>query len=100
MMAFPVGRGGAVYRDADREGRRSRDALESGQLRVDRSKLNEKLNERAVRGEGGAMVAIEEVRFRVLPEARERLVQIDEEIWTAMLRSRPGYLSKEVWLDK
>jgi len=45
------------------------------------------------------MVAIEELQVRVSPDARERFVRLDEEIWTAMLRSRPGYLGKEVWLD-
>ena len=33
------------------------------------------------------------------PELRETFVQADEEIWTAVLASYPGFLGKEVWIS-
>jgi uncharacterized protein (TIGR03792 family) len=45
------------------------------------------------------MVMIEWLKFRVAPEERERFIQKDEEIWTAVLAKYPGFLGKEVWLS-
>lgn len=44
-------------------------------------------------------MVIEWLKFRVSPELREKFIQKDAEIWTAMLASYPGFLSKEVWID-
>jgi uncharacterized protein (TIGR03792 family) len=44
-------------------------------------------------------MVIEWLKFRVSPELREKFIQKDAEIWTAMLASYPGFLNKEVWTD-
>lgn len=44
-------------------------------------------------------MVIEWLKFNVAPDQRERLIQKDEEIWTAALAQYPGFLSKEVWID-
>src|SRR5919199_928664 len=44
-------------------------------------------------------MVIEWLKVRVSPELREKFIQKDAEIWTSMLASYPGFLSKEVWID-
>ncbi len=44
-------------------------------------------------------MVIEWLKFKVTPERREEFIQKDAEIWTPALTSRPGFLSKEVWID-
>ncbi|NJL66122.1 MAG: TIGR03792 family protein [Microcoleus sp. SM1_3_4] len=42
---------------------------------------------------------IEWLRFKVPPEKSEAFIQRDEEVWTAGLKSFPGFLGKETWID-
>ncbi|MDB9511719.1 TIGR03792 family protein [Kamptonema animale CS-326] len=42
---------------------------------------------------------IEWLKFRVPAEKCEAFIQRDEEVWTAGLRSFPGFLGKETWVD-
>ena len=42
---------------------------------------------------------IEWLKFRVPAEKWEAFIQRDEEVWTAGLRSFPGFLGKETWVD-
>lgn len=44
-------------------------------------------------------MVIELLRFKVVPELRERFIQTDAEIWTQTIASHPGFLSKEVWIN-
>lgn len=44
-------------------------------------------------------MVIEFLRFKVVPELRERYIQKDAEIWTKTLASCPGFLGKEVWIN-
>jgi uncharacterized protein (TIGR03792 family) len=44
-------------------------------------------------------MVIEWLKMRVAPELREKFIQKDAEIWTAMLRECPGFLGKEVWVN-
>lgn len=44
-------------------------------------------------------MVIEWLKFRVAPQAREKFIQADEEIWTAALRQVSGFLGKEIWID-
>ncbi|GAB4147487.1 MAG: hypothetical protein Fur0046_25730 [Cyanobacteria bacterium J069] len=44
-------------------------------------------------------MVIEWLRFEVAPEARERFVQQDAEIWTTALSKYGGFLGKEVWIS-
>ncbi|MFQ3615370.1 MAG: TIGR03792 family protein [Cyanobacteriota bacterium] len=44
-------------------------------------------------------MVIEWLRFDVSPEARERFVQQDAEIWTTALSEYGGFLGKEVWIS-
>ncbi|MBD1851789.1 TIGR03792 family protein [Leptolyngbya sp. FACHB-711] len=44
-------------------------------------------------------MVIEWLKFRVMPELREKFVQKDDEIWTAILSQYPGFLRKEVWIS-
>jgi uncharacterized protein (TIGR03792 family) len=48
--------------------------------------------------EPGLMV-IEWLKFRVPPRQRERYIQLDDEIWTPALRTYPGFIAKETWID-
>jgi uncharacterized protein (TIGR03792 family) len=43
-------------------------------------------------------MVIEWLKFTVDPNARERFVQQDENIWTPMLARYPGFLGKQVWI--
>lgn len=43
---------------------------------------------------------VELLKVKVLPEEREKYLQKDAEIWTQALSSFPGFLGKEVWLNK
>jgi uncharacterized protein (TIGR03792 family) len=42
---------------------------------------------------------IEWLKFRVSPELREKFIQMEEELWTPMLRQCPGFLGKEIWIN-
>jgi uncharacterized protein (TIGR03792 family) len=42
---------------------------------------------------------IEWLKFRVSPDLREEFLEIDQQIWTNKLKTRPGFLGKEVWLN-
>lgn len=44
-------------------------------------------------------MVIEWLKIKVSPELREKFIQKDAEIWTAMLASYPGFLGKEVWIN-
>ena len=44
-------------------------------------------------------MVIEWLKIKVLPELREQYIQTDAEIWTAALKTYPGFLSKEVWIN-
>lgn len=44
-------------------------------------------------------MVIEWLKFNVVPEQRERFVQLDEQIWTSALSRYPGFLGKEVWVS-
>jgi len=44
-------------------------------------------------------MVIEYLKIRVSPELRETFIQKDAEIWTSMLASCPGFISKEVWIE-
>lgn len=44
-------------------------------------------------------MVIEYLKFRVSPKLRETFIQKDSEIWTLMLASCPGFISKEVWIE-
>ena len=43
-------------------------------------------------------MVIEWLKFRVVSELQEKFLQKDEEIWTPLLASYPGFLGKETWL--
>lgn len=40
---------------------------------------------------------IEWLKFRVISELQEKFFHKDEEIWTPLLASYPGFLGKETW---
>ena len=44
-------------------------------------------------------MVIEWLKFTVSPELREKFIQKDAEIWTSMLATYPGFLSKEIWIS-
>jgi uncharacterized protein (TIGR03792 family) len=44
-------------------------------------------------------MVIEWLRFKVKPEAREKFIQIDAEIWTEFLTRQDGHLGKEIWIS-
>jgi len=44
-------------------------------------------------------MVIEWLRFKVPPEKWEQFILRDQEVWTTGLKSFPGYLGKEVWVD-
>ncbi|MEL6128770.1 MAG: TIGR03792 family protein [Cyanobacteria bacterium J06627_3] len=44
-------------------------------------------------------MVIEWLKFRVDPAERSRYLEIDEAIWTAALKTYPGFLDKTTWLD-
>lgn len=44
-------------------------------------------------------MVIEWLKFRVPMDQRERYVQLDDAIWTAALRTLPGFISKETWIS-
>lgn len=43
-------------------------------------------------------MVIEWLGFQVKPELREKFIQKDEKIWTAVLSQADGFLSKEIWI--
>lgn len=42
---------------------------------------------------------IEWLKVKVPPELREQYIQKDDEIWTPLLSSYPGFAGKEVWIN-
>ncbi|MBE9169370.1 TIGR03792 family protein [Pleurocapsales cyanobacterium LEGE 06147] len=44
-------------------------------------------------------MVIEWLEFKVDPESREKFIQKDNEVWTALLVTYPGFIGKEIWLD-
>ncbi|HEY9725997.1 MAG TPA: TIGR03792 family protein [Chroococcales cyanobacterium] len=44
-------------------------------------------------------MVIEWLKVNVSPELRDKFIEKDTEIWTPMLASYPGFLSKEVWIN-
>ncbi len=44
-------------------------------------------------------MVIEWLKVKVPLEKRERYIQKDAEIWTAVLSQYPGYVRKEIWLN-
>lgn len=42
---------------------------------------------------------IEWLKFRVSPNLREEFLEIDQQIWTNKLKTCPGFLGKEVWIN-
>lgn len=44
-------------------------------------------------------MVIEWLKFHVSPQLREKFIQTDAQVWTAMLASYPGFLGKEVWIN-
>ena len=44
-------------------------------------------------------MVIEWLKIKVSPELREKFIEKDAQIWTAMLSGYPGFLSKEVWIN-
>lgn len=44
-------------------------------------------------------MVIEWLKFQVPQEKWEAFIQRDDEVWTAGLRSFPGFLGKETWVD-
>ena len=42
---------------------------------------------------------IEWLKFRVSPNLREEFLELDQQIWTNKLKTCPGFLGKEVWLN-
>ena len=45
-------------------------------------------------------MVIEWLEFTMNPEARDRFVQLDLEIWNPFLQTKPGFLRKQIWLDR
>lgn len=44
-------------------------------------------------------MVIEWLKIKVPPELRESYIQKEEEIWNPFLRSCPGFLGKEIWIN-
>lgn len=44
-------------------------------------------------------MVIEWLKIKVSSELREKFIEKDAQIWTAMLSGYPGFLSKEVWIN-
>lgn len=44
-------------------------------------------------------MVIEWLKFRVEPQAREKFIELDFQIWTQALAQYPGHLGKEVWIN-
>jgi uncharacterized protein (TIGR03792 family) len=44
-------------------------------------------------------MVIEWLGFQIQPELREKFIQEDEKIWTAVLSRADGFLSKEIWIE-
>ena len=44
-------------------------------------------------------MVIEWLKVKVPPELREQYIQKDDEIWTSLLSSYPGFAGKEVWIN-
>lgn len=44
-------------------------------------------------------MVIEWLKFQVPQEKWEAFIQRDQEVWTAGIKSFPGFLGKEIWVD-
>jgi uncharacterized protein (TIGR03792 family) len=44
-------------------------------------------------------MVIEWLKFWVEPQAREKFIELDSQIWTQALAQYPGHLGKEVWIS-
>jgi uncharacterized protein (TIGR03792 family) len=44
-------------------------------------------------------MVIEWLGFQIKPELREKFIQEDEKIWTAVLSKADGFLGKEIWIE-
>ena len=44
-------------------------------------------------------VAVEQLVFRVKPEKVKEFIELDHQIWTKELESKPGFKGKEVWVS-
>lgn len=44
--------------------------------------------------------AVEYLVFEVKPELVDRFVEVDHQYWTLFLKEQPGFISKEVWVNK
>ena len=44
-------------------------------------------------------MVIEWLKFRISPNLREEFLELDQQIWTEKLKTYPGFLGKEVWLN-
>ncbi|ELR96773.1 TIGR03792 family protein [Gloeocapsa sp. PCC 73106] len=42
---------------------------------------------------------IEWLKFEVTPEAKQKFIEADDDIYTETLATFPGYLGKETWLN-
>jgi uncharacterized protein (TIGR03792 family) len=43
-------------------------------------------------------MVIEWLKFKVEPQAREKFIAIDRQIWTPSLAENKGFLGKEIWI--
>lgn len=44
--------------------------------------------------------AVEYLVFEVKPELVDRFIELDHELWTLYLKDMPGFISKEIWVNK
>ena len=44
--------------------------------------------------------AVEYLVFEVKPELVDQFLELDHEYWTLFLKDQPGFISKEVWVNK
>lgn len=45
-------------------------------------------------------VAVEQLLFQVKPDLVDAFIQLDHELWTAVLEQYPGFAGKEVWVSQ
>lgn len=44
--------------------------------------------------------AVEHLVFEVNPELIDRFIELDHQYWTLFLKEKPGFISKEVWVNQ
>ena len=44
--------------------------------------------------------AVEYLVFEVNPELIDQFIEMDHKYWTLFLKDKPGFISKEVWVNK